>query len=268
MPGAAACSARASYSRGPSGSSREGQSPGRRADGVLASSRRAARARPLCQRLAFPPPSSALPPHPITPASRRPNARSLLRNRVQHEDAAPACLTQRQRPSSTPPGSLRRRVSRACARPLLLSRVAGVPPRPPPSPTRPHRPSPTLSALRLANPTPRVTCSLAQPARRLGRELRWPPSRRSSGGPAGALSLTARCTLQRRGARRPLPSRHIPSPPPHTQMLSTSRSSPHRHHGARASSPPRVPSCPSCTARLLLATRAPLATDPPAAGRI
>jgi hypothetical protein len=38
VPGAAACSARASYSRGPSGSSREGQSPGRRADGVLASS--------------------------------------------------------------------------------------------------------------------------------------------------------------------------------------------------------------------------------------
>ena len=161
MPGAAACSARASYSRGPSGSSREGQSPGRHADSDLASSRRAARARPLCQRLAFPPPSSALPPHPITPASRRPNARSLLRNRVQHEDAAPACLTQRQRPSSTPPGSLRRRVSRACARPLLLSRVAGVPPRPPPSPTRPHRPSPTLSALRLATPTPRVTCSRA-----------------------------------------------------------------------------------------------------------
>ena len=69
---AAACSARPSYSRRPSSSSREGQSPGRRADGDLASSRRAARAHSPCQRLAFPPPSG--PPHPRRTLSPLPPA--------------------------------------------------------------------------------------------------------------------------------------------------------------------------------------------------
>ena len=97
----------------------------------------------------------------------------------------------------------------------------------PPSPTRPLCPSPTLSALRLANPTPRVTCSPAQPARRLGRELRWPPSRRSSRGPAGALSLTVRCTLQPRGC---LPFKHLDDAPAPRR---TGRSRGHCHISAR-----------------------------------
>mmetsp|Transcript_47799 Transcript_47799/g.151520 ORF Transcript_47799/g.151520 Transcript_47799/m.151520 type:complete len:307 (+) Transcript_47799:217-1137(+) len=134
-PGAAACSARPSYSRRPSSSSREGQSPGRRADGDLASS------------------------------SLLRNACNMNMQRRHASRRGRACLSpQWERLRSTPPGSLPDGASRSCAASPCFFREW-------------------------------------QPARRLGRELRWPPSRRSSRGPAGRSR--GHCHVSARPRHRP-----------------------------------------------------------------
>ena len=130
-------------------------------------------------RLPPAPPTPAAPYHPCLSPTQRAQPASEC---VQHEHAAPACLTQREGLPLAAVGEASLNPARLTPTARLQSMRAASPSfassrrTPSPSP-KPHAPaSPLPDAKRLAS-------RHSDTARRLFTELRWPPSRRSSASP-------------------------------------------------------------------------------------